>query len=95
MADTYRKVYAPLTEQQKAYVQEIKTKAEELETIIDNAFENGQSDARLTKVAKTQLEIAIMVAVKAVTVDKSGATNATPDSTPASTSDTTTETPQE
>lgn len=67
--DTFRKVYTPLTDQQKAQIQAIKEKAEELELLLDNCIPaTERSDqGRCMNVARTNLETTIMWAVKAVT----------------------------
>lgn len=66
MADTFRKEYTPLTDDQKARMTEIKTKAEELEKLFNEAMWAGH-DMRQLKIAHTNLEQSIMWAVKAVT----------------------------
>lgn len=69
--DTFRKVYTPIDDQQKAEVQAIKEKAEELEELFGKSM---QREPRLMAVAKTNLEQSVMWAVKAVTTEnKSGA----------------------
>lgn len=62
--DTFRKEYTPLTDGQKAEMEAIKTKAEELEALFNNSIPR---EPRLMAVAKTNLEQAVMWAVKAVT----------------------------
>lgn len=64
MADTFRKEYAPLTEEQKAEMLEIKNKAEELEALF---LKSKFREPRLMSIALTQLELGVMAAVKAVT----------------------------
>jgi hypothetical protein len=65
MTDTFRKTYTPLDEKQLAQMDLIKTKAEELEALIR---ENTDPDnGRLMAVALTNLETAVMWAVKGVT----------------------------
>lgn len=64
MADTFRKEYAPLTEEQKNKVTEIKEKAEELETLM---LGEKSREPRLMSIALTNLELSVMAAVKAVT----------------------------
>lgn len=65
MQDTFRKEYKPLSEGQKMQMEAVKSCAEELERIINECVtpENGREIA----VAKTQLETAIMWAVKGIT----------------------------
>lgn len=64
MSDTFVRTYSPLNDDQKRDMDYIKHKAEELL----NAFEApGYADKRLQAIAKTQLEGAVMFAVKAVT----------------------------
>lgn len=67
MADTFRKVYTALTDAQKAEMEAIKTKAEELETLLNASL---QREPRLMALAKTHLENAIMWAIKAVTTSE-------------------------
>lgn len=71
MSDTFRKVYAPLTEAQKANVVNLKAKAEELEQVINETEAASQIINGDTKrgfaLARTNLEQAIMWAVKATT----------------------------
>ena len=66
----------PLDEQQTAMVDEIKTKAEELWMLIDTSVGNRAAKAegdmggvinRCGAVAKTELETAVMWAVKGIT----------------------------
>jgi len=68
--DTFRKVYKPLTEEQKAQMDAIKTKAEELLSLLDENTPlpgtNGVK-GRCMAVAKTELETAIMWATKGIT----------------------------
>lgn len=64
MTDTFVRNYSPLNDDQKRDMDYIKHKAEELL----NAFEVPQyADKRLVAIAKTNLEIAVMCAVKGVT----------------------------
>lgn len=65
MTDTFRKEYKPLDEIQKALIHEIKCKAEEMERLICHS--NVSTDPRYTALAKTQLELVVMWAVKAMT----------------------------
>jgi hypothetical protein len=69
--DTFRKVYAPLSDEQKAEMEAIKTKAEELEVLFNKAV--GRNP-RLIAMAKSELEICILLGVKAVTTAEVGAT---------------------
>jgi len=70
--DTFRLNYTPLDDEQKAAMQDIKVKAAELEALFDAIAPEGErSDrSRLKAVAKTELEGAVMWAVKAVTTAK-------------------------
>lgn len=72
MSDTFRKDYGVLDDEQKAQMLAIKNKAEELETLFNSVVPAGErSDkSRLVSIAKTELEGAIMWAVKAVTTAK-------------------------
>lgn len=65
MPDTFRKTFKPLTDDQKSQMNGIKSYAEQLELMINEATtkENGREMA----VAKTNLETAIMWAVKGIT----------------------------
>lgn len=69
MSDAFRKEYKPLTEDQKAQMQAIKDQAEQLEGLLNGVLDpNERSErARCIAVAKTQLETAIMWAIKGVT----------------------------
>jgi len=64
MGDTFRKLYTPLSEEQKAEMQAIKNKAEELEELFNKSMSR---EPRLMAIAKTNLEQGVMWAVKAVT----------------------------
>lgn len=65
MSDTFRKKTAPLTEDQKIAVLGVKELAEQVETcMVRNTTEQN---AREMALAKTNLEQAIMWAVKAIT----------------------------
>lgn len=64
--DTFRKEYTPLTETQKAEMQAIKEKAEELESLFGVSTHR---EPRLMAIARTNLEQAIMWAIKAVTTE--------------------------
>ena len=66
MTDTFRKEYTPIDDAAKAQVLDVKTKAEELEMIINAAIANGK-DARMMALAKTNLEQTVMWAVKGIT----------------------------
>ena len=64
MNDTFCRVYTPLNDEQKKDMDWVKHKAEELLT----AFNVPQyADNRLMAIAKTNLEIAVMCAVKGIT----------------------------
>lgn len=69
MKDTFRIKFADLTKSQIAEQLTVKLKAEELEALFDKALADG-SDPRLIATAKTYLEISIMLAVKAITIDR-------------------------
>jgi hypothetical protein len=75
MADTFRKEYTPLDEEQKAKMALIKDKGQELLDLFNSSFEPKEySDrARCMKVAITNLETTIMWAVKGVTSAKDAA----------------------
>lgn len=63
MSDLFVKSYTALTDEQKNQVLAIKSKAEELIALFNNPTVNQ----RLIAMAQDELEISIMLAVKAVT----------------------------
>jgi hypothetical protein len=63
MSDTFRKEYKPLDESQKARIEQIKDEAEKLHESFDWAI----GDKRMIALAKTNLEQAVMWAIKAIT----------------------------
>lgn len=67
--DVFRKEYKPLTDLQKAWMNDVKTKAEELLSSMMSPIEPSERSerARLMNIARTQLELAIMAAVKGIT----------------------------
>ena len=65
--DTFRKEYAPLSDEQKADMLAIKLKADELEALFDKA---RKYNPRLIAIAMTDLEKTILVAIKAVTTEQ-------------------------
>lgn len=69
MADVFRRVYQPLTDLQKAWMDDVKEKAEILLSSMESPLEPGERSerARLIAVAKTQLELSVMAAVKGIT----------------------------
>jgi hypothetical protein len=69
MSDTFRKEYQPLSEEVIASMNSIKDKADELLLEIDkNVVPGDRSEkSRCLAVAKTNLEQAIMWAVKGIT----------------------------
>lgn len=74
MTDTFRKEYKPLTDEQKKAVELVKSKAEELmQVIIDTQYASfgdnpvNPGGTRESNLAKTNLEQAIMWAVKGIT----------------------------
>lgn len=71
MSDTFRKVYTSLSDDQKAEMLAIKEKAEELEVLYEKAV--GRNP-RLIAMAKSQLEISVLLGVKAVTTEELGET---------------------
>lgn len=66
MANTFRKEYRELTDEEKAAIEELKTTAEQMEITIENAKAAGKNPRHLA-LAMTKLEEAIMWAVKAIT----------------------------
>ncbi len=69
MSDTFRKEYKPLSDEAKASMAAVKEKAEELlQEIGKNVVPGDRSEkARCIAVAKTNLETAVMWAVKGIT----------------------------
>ncbi len=70
MSDTFRKEYKPLSEEQKTQMDLVKTKADELmEVLYLNTPLPGVNNAagRCISIAKTELETAVMWAIKGVT----------------------------
>ena len=69
MADTFRKEYTPLTEDQKNQMAAIKDKAVELMDLFQAVVlaEERSERSRCMAIARTNLEQTIMWAVKAVT----------------------------
>ena len=67
MADIFRKVYSPVSEEKKAIVAKVKDKAQELYDILIDADTVANADGRGLAIAKTELETSIMWAVKALT----------------------------
>lgn len=67
--DIFRKEYAPLTEEQKTQMADIKNAAEEMLKKWDEIVprEERSERSRCMAIARTNLETSIMYAVKAVT----------------------------
>lgn len=65
MSDVFRKEYKPLDEIRKQRILQLKNKAQELYDEIESEIEN--SDQRMRALAKTNLEQAVMWAIKAIT----------------------------
>lgn len=67
--DTFRKEYAPLSDEQKAHMSVIKNSAELLLESFNNAvpIDERSERSRCMAIARTNLEQAIMWAVKGVT----------------------------
>lgn len=63
MTDTFRKEYRPLDESQKSRINQIKSEAEKLNESIDWAI----GDKRMIALAKENLELAVMWAIKSIT----------------------------
>lgn len=69
--DVTRIVYLPISDEQKAYVEHIKLKANELHELYSKvSFTRTPEEGRLWALARTHLEIASMFAVKAATCSK-------------------------
>ena len=66
MSDTFRQVYAPLSDIQTQQVGTLKSMGESIESLL-NSYTTENADTRTIENAKFQLEIAIMLAVKVVT----------------------------
>ena len=69
MTDTFRKEYKPLTENQKFHMDIIKLTAEDLLTFFNQtkSIKPVIVDERAMALAKTNLEQAVMWAIKAIT----------------------------
>ena len=73
MSDTFVRNYTPLNDDQKRDMDYIKHKAEEL---LNACAAVGYADPRMMAIAKTNLEQAVMWAVKGVTNPPCNATQA-------------------
>jgi hypothetical protein len=71
MTDTFRRVYTPLSEDQKLKVKTIKVEADVLLDILNNAISpNERSErARCMNIARTKLEECVMWATKGISTD--------------------------
>jgi len=69
MNDTFRKEYAELTDEQKEMVRSLKDNAQEYLTLLNQCVpqEERSERSRCMAIARTNLETAVMYAVKAVT----------------------------
>lgn len=69
MFDTFRKNYTELSDLQKSYVHQIKTDAEQLLNTMNEAVdpESRSEQSRCMNIARTNLEQAVMWAVKGIT----------------------------
>jgi len=69
MADTFRKEYTPLTDEQKMHMMLVKEEAERLLDLFNQfvPIEERSERSRCMAIARTNLETTIMWAVKAVT----------------------------
>ncbi len=65
MGDTFHKTYTELSDEQKKQVADIKDKAEELLTLFGST-EDRSEKSRCIALAKTNLEQAVMWAIKGV-----------------------------
>ena len=65
--DIFRKIYAPLTDEQKNNVERLKDKAQEYFDLLSEMQQFAYTDLRMLSLAKTNLEQASMWAVKGVT----------------------------
>ncbi len=66
MSDVFRKVYNPLSDDQKRAVEQIKDKAEELMALF-GAQQGVVAEGRCMSLARTNLEQCVMWAIKAIT----------------------------
>lgn len=64
MSDTFVRAYTPLNDVQKRDMDYVKAKAEDLLNAVQSA---SYADPRMTALAKTNLEQAVMWAVKGIT----------------------------
>jgi len=69
--DTFRMVYEPLTEAQEKTVEEVKSQAQKLLESFNSAVptEERSERSRCMAIARTNLETAIMFAVKGITTN--------------------------
>lgn len=69
MNDTFRKVYTELSEEQKLQMKQIKDQASVLLSYFNECVPTGERSerSRCMAIARTNLETAIMYAVKSVT----------------------------
>lgn len=67
MSDTFRKEYKPLSPEAKDDMFAFKERAESLLAEFDAASKRDETDKRMMALAKTNLEQAVMWAVKAIT----------------------------
>ena len=70
--DVFRQVYAKLDGKQVIQMQEMKVAAQNLWDVLDDVVEDGERSerARLINLGKTQLETAILLAGKGITLEK-------------------------
>lgn len=70
MSDVFRKQYRELTDSEKVSVEKIKTLAEDLMAEFDKAIpkEERSDRSRYMSLARTELELTIMWAVKGITL---------------------------
>jgi hypothetical protein len=67
MTDTFRKEYKPLSDEQKQDIEVIKEKADELLSTLNHIALGYSIDVRMLSLAKTNLEQAVMWAIKSIT----------------------------
>ncbi len=72
MSDTFRLVYTPLSDEQKAQMERVKSAATDLESLLDLIVPKGERSerSRCMNIARTNLETSIMYAVKGITSPK-------------------------
>ncbi len=70
--DVFRQIYTKLSDEQVEQGKRVKNLAQDLWNAIDETIEDGERSekARLVNIAKTQLEMAITMAIKGIFSEK-------------------------